>query len=136
MYNFSAYAQKRKMSTKCPNRPFINVTKPKSYKCEVCLNFFPANRASQCTRELTREKSRSRAPPATKSSPPKAPCGTTRRPTARRECLSARFVTRKTKNDVGRHMVYHGNQKHSCVKCNKKFYTSSSLRLHEKRNKC
>ena len=39
----------------------------------------------------------------------------------------------KTKNQLNRHKKLHFEPKQSCKYCNKKFYTSSSLKTHEKR---
>ena len=155
MYKFSESSSSKQKAIECPtcNRPFVSrsivndymhkkkkYTYPKSYKCEVCLKCF-ASKSSLVmhTRTHTGEK-------------PFA-CATCGKRFATKSVLQNHEATHsderkfkcevcpdhrgfKTKNDLGRHMVYHYDPKHSCVKCSKKFYTSSALRWHEKRNKC
>ena len=46
-------------------------------------------------------------------------------------CPDERYF--KTKSQLSNHLVYHYEQKHSCAHCDKKFYTFSCLKAHEKR---
>ena len=46
-------------------------------------------------------------------------------------CPDERYF--KTKSQLSNHLVYHYEPKHSCSYCNKKFHTSSNLKVHEKR---
>ena len=46
-------------------------------------------------------------------------------------CPDERYF--KTKSQLSNHLVYHYEPKHSCLHCNKKFHTTSNLKVHEKR---
>ena len=46
-------------------------------------------------------------------------------------CPDERYF--KTKNHLRNHLIHHYEPKHSCSHCNKKFHTSSILKVHEKR---
>ena len=42
----------------------------------------------------------------------------------------------KTKDGLTKHMKFHYEPTYPCTKCGKKFYTSGSLNVHVKINKC
>ena len=42
----------------------------------------------------------------------------------------------KTKGQLSNHMRFHYEPKFTCLRCNKKFHTSTNLKSHEKKNIC
>ena len=108
----------------------------KGFKCDVCLKIFPNEFglkrhyrthtgekpfACQICDKAFARKSQLVQHKATHSEIKSFKCSI---------CPEGRFF--KTKHDLSMHMVYHYEPKHSCIYCNHKSFTKSSLNKHEK----